>query len=149
MRLGPIALVTVALAAPAAAQQIQPLPPQWQGVAEDIALDEWLELVEGRTVFYRIGEDHFAREHYPPNSSTLYLEDDMGGCMEGLWTYLERSRAYCFSWPTGLSCFRHLRAEDDLVILPVTPDGVPTGSSVQGIYDIETQPFTCDAPALS
>ncbi|RED12320.1 hypothetical protein [Pontivivens insulae] len=149
MRLSLTMAVLVMAALPAKAQDLPPLPPELAGLAEDIPLGDWLDLVSGRTVFYRIGDDHFAREHYPPQGSTLYIEDDFGRCMEGQWTHIPETGAYCFDWPVGLYCFRHLRAEDDLLILPVTPDGVPTGSSVQGVYDIQTQPFTCDAPALS
>ena len=108
-----------ALTTPALSQELPPLPPALQGLAQDIPLADGLDLVDGRTVFYRIGEDHFAREHYVPQSSRLYIEDETGQCMEGQWTHIPQTGAYCFDWPSGLFCFRHLRAEDDLLILPV------------------------------
>lgn len=131
-------LITLALPALALAQdKIRQIPP-----------DEWEEMTEGRTVYYYIGQEYFGREYYLPGSNAVRFEHVSGQCLEGVWTHLEESFAYCYRWPGDTPCFLHFEEGGQTLIQPVTPTGEPTGSSLQRVERIEVAPFTC-GPAVT
>ncbi|MEM8657575.1 MAG: hypothetical protein AAF813_07050 [Pseudomonadota bacterium] len=106
----------------------------------DISVEEWRDMVQGRTVTYNAGGQFWANEVYHPSTNHVMIQVADGTCMEGTWSY-ERG-TYCFAWidaPT--SCFRHVREGGEILIIPIV-DGAPAGSvqTVAGVSDI---PLKC------
>ncbi|MEM8789479.1 MAG: hypothetical protein AAGE76_14560 [Pseudomonadota bacterium] len=108
--------------------------------ATDIAPAEWRDLVQGRTVTYRIGDQIWAQEAYDRSTNSVAIRLADGTCMEGTWTHVEGS--YCFDWSGGeFSCFRHVRAGEEILIIPVV-DGVTAGT-IQTVGGVSDLPLSC------
>ena len=136
---GAFVLGQAAAAEERAAQEVEPV-----SVMNDIAPEEWRDMVLGRTVTYRIGHDLWAREAYDIKSNGVAIRLADGTCMEGIWTWDEG--AYCFYWSSGeISCFRHVRAGGEILIIPLV-DGEPSGT-VQTVDGVSDAPLAC-GPAL-
>ena len=134
------------LAPPAAAEETPADPPaDLAESGEDIAPEDWRALVEGRTVWYRIGPDLWGRERYAVGADRVIFQFADGRCVEGAWTYAEPW--YCFDFgdamPGGAPhCFRHLRHDDGLWVLSVT--GEP-----QAVERIDSTPLGCGPDVVS
>lgn len=104
-----------------------------------VPLEEWRALTDGRTVVYHLDGELWGREFFHPGGgrATFLFRD--GACMTGAWTYADG--LYCFAY-SGLDCFRHLRRDGRLVIVP---EG---GGATQTVEAIESAPISC-GPALS
>ncbi len=112
--------------------------------------EEWRALVDGRVLHYEANGGYVGREYYLPGSNRARFESADGTCGDGVWTYLEESRAYCFRWPWGTFCFHHLeRADGTLAISTVTPAGDPVPSTPQDIVSITKDVFICGTENLS
>lgn len=111
------------------------------GGMADIALDDWRDMVRGRTVTYSIGGDIWARETYDTGSDTVWIRLADGSCMEGIWTWADG--VYCFDWTSGeFSCFRHVRADGQILVIPVLEDGTGIGT-IQTVTQISDVPASC------
>lgn len=111
------------------------------GGMTDIALEDWRDMVRGRTVTYSIGGDIWARETYDTGSDTVWIRLADGSCMEGIWTWA--AGVYCFDWTSGeFSCFRHVRADDQILVIPVLEDGTGIGT-IQTVTQISDVPASC------
>lgn len=116
------------------------------GGLEDIAPDEWREIVGGRSVTYHIGGVFWAREAYDPGSDAVVIRMADGSCLEGTWSW--RGGEYCFAWRAeGTSCFRHVRNDGEILIIPVV-DSLPTGD-IQTVADIGDAPVNCGSGLTS
>lgn len=112
---------------------------------QDITVEEWREMVLGRTVTYRIGPQVWAQEAYDVNSNAVAIRLADGTCMEGTWTHLDN--VYCFAWiDTETSCFRHVRDDGEILVIPIV-DGEPSGA-VQTVAGVSDLPLAC-GPNLS
>lgn len=107
----------------------RPIPPE-----------EWRALTEGRTVTYTIGGRLWGREFFHPGGERATFLGADGACMTAPWAYAEG--LYCFGYG-GLHCFRHVRRDGDILILP---EG---GGPEQAVEGVETAPISCDAPLSS
>ena len=111
------------------------------GVATSlIPLEEWDSMVRGRTVTYRIGQEVWAQEVYAPHGNAVWIQLSDGTCMSGTWYHVRDT--YCFDWDPALSsCFRHVRRDGEILIIPVV-DGEPAGD-IQTVAAINDLPLTC------
>ncbi|WP_316014783.1 hypothetical protein [Roseobacter sp. HKCCA0434] len=124
------------LAAPACAQD-----------GRDIPLAEWRAMTEGRTVIYRIGPEVFARETYHPGGQVVSILYADGTCLEGTWRFIEPASAYCFSWPNGKFCYRHMEDAQGLYVLPVDESGARDARwEIQRIEGISERTVSCEIP---
>lgn len=113
--------------------------------AEDIPVEEWREMAEGRTLTYEIGGELWAMERYRPGSNEVRLQFHDGSCIEGTWEYT--APLYCFHWEgEGTSCFRHARLGDEILIIE-TENGIETGA-VQVMTGVSNVPLAC-GPAVT
>lgn len=112
----------------------------------DIPPDEWRSMTRGRTVTYLIGTDLWAREAYSNQHNGVLIRMSDGTCLEGIWTWTDGE--YCFDWSSGeFSCFRHVRTEDGIMIIPVV-DGVEMGT-VQTVDSVSDAPVSCGPVPVS
>lgn len=133
-----LALCFVLITAPLAAEQ--------SGGLEDIAPEEWREMVEGHSVTYNIGGAFWAREAYDPASNAVVIRMADGSCLEGTWNWTEG--VYCFAWRgQGTSCFRHVRSGDKILIIPMV-DGLPSGA-IQTVAGVSDLPVSCGSGLTS
>lgn len=133
-----LAVCFVLITAPLAAEQ--------PGALEDIAPEEWREMVEGHSVTYNIGGAFWAREAYDPASNAVVIRMADGSCLEGTWNWAEG--VYCFAWRgQGTSCFRHVRRGDDILIIPMV-DGLPSGA-IQTVAGVSDLPVSCGSGLTS
>lgn len=130
-----IAAVLLATALPAASLGETPLP-------DDLAVpvEEWRRLTEGRVVWYSLGGVHWGREyfHRGRNVATFVAYD--GTCMTAPW--IEADGIYCFAY-SGLDCFRHVRREGQLTVLPL---GGGQPQTIEKITD--DGPLSCEPPLM-
>jgi hypothetical protein len=106
-----------------------------------IPLEEWREMVEGRTVWYALNGQHWGREYFHPGKdSATFLARD-GQCVTAPWAYAEG--VYCFAY-AGMHCFRHVRRGEEIVVIPIEGDGAE-----QTVERIDDTPVSCEAPLSS
>jgi len=106
----------------------------------DIPLQEWRDMSLGKTLTYSIDGQFFALERYSTSGDAVMLQLSDGTCYSGSWTHNETS--YCYFWEDNPAvCFRHVRAEDEIMILHLD-DGVETGE-VQTMVGISDTPLVC------
>lgn len=111
------------------------------GGMKDIPIDDWREMVRGRTVTYSIGGDVWARETYDTGSDTVWIRLADGTCMDGVWTW--NDGVYCYAWSSGeFSCFRHVRSQGSILVIPVLEDGTGLGT-IQTVTQISDVPASC------
>jgi hypothetical protein len=127
-------LLTLALAAPAAATDAQPgdVP---------IGLDEWRALTGGQTVWYSLDGRHWGKEFFHPGRDSATFVTADGDCVTAPWIYADG--LYCFAY-AGLDCFRHVRRGDRMLAIPFDP-----GGQEQVIERITDTPLSCEAPLAS
>jgi hypothetical protein len=135
--LGLAAALCAGLAAAAGAQT--PARERLAEAGEDIPLAEWREMVEGRTVWYRIGEALWGRERYRGDGTVTFQFPD-GECLEAAWFH--DPPWYCFDFGGALGggpphCFRHLRLDGELWALGLS------GGAPQRIERIDSAPLAC------
>lgn len=112
----------------------------------DIPRDEWVNLVRGRTVVYKIGPNVWAFESYPMSGPFVSIQLADGTCMDGTWEHVDGT--FCFRWENReYSCFRHARDGREILIIPVV-DGVQSGT-VQTVSDITDAPVGCGHDLVS
>lgn len=139
-------LILLILAPSLRAQDIIPNMLERIEAAEDISRLEWLSMVAGKTVTYKISDDFWAREIYDTRSNKVSIAMADGSCMNGTWTH--SGVEFCFAWEDNdLVCFRHARSGDDILIIPMH-DGVPSGS-LQTVHDISDTPLPCGPELVS
>lgn len=144
-----LALCLALLAAPAGAETLAarpdlPFSERLATEARDIGPAEWRRMVEGRTVWYRIGPVLWGREHYHPGTNRITFQFTDGTCVEAVWDYADPW--YCFDFGPALEgagphCFRHLEHEGRLFALG-------RGGEPQEIDRIDGAPLSC-GPAPS
>lgn len=112
----------------------------------DIPKEEWVSMVAGRTVVYKIGLDLWAFETYSRDSNFVSIQLANGECMDGTWNHIDGT--FCFAWDNReYSCFRHARAGEEILIIP-TVDGQPAGTT-QTVSDITDAPMPCGPDLVS
>jgi hypothetical protein len=107
---------------------------------EEILLDEWRQMTEGRTVHYSLDGRHWGREHFHPGGVTATFMTADGQCASAPWTYA--SGVYCFAY-SGMDCFRHVRRGGRLFAIPLG------GGAEQEIVRITAEPLSCEPPPVS
>lgn len=144
---GIIGCMTLALGAlPLTAQEADPKVEA--EITRDIPLEEWRDRALGRTVYYSIGGAPFGREYYAPDGRGVVFQHVDGTCLEGEWTYRAEIAAYCYLWPTSVSCFRHVERDGETLILPVETDGSRSAEPAQSVDRIAPVPLSC-GPAVT
>ena len=134
------AVCAAALLAQAVAATESGAPEQGDVAQPGIAPAEWRAMVRGRTVTYQIDGQAWAQEAYDLTTNAVAIRLIDGTCMEGTWSYTDGE--YCFAWTSGEhSCFLHVRAADQILIIPVV-DGVQSGT-IQTVGGISDAPLTC------
>lgn len=105
-----------------------------------VPVEEWRRLTEGRVVWYALRGAHWGREyfHRGRNLATFVARD--GTCMTAPW--VEADGLYCFAY-SGLDCFRHVRRDGQLMVLPLG-DGEP--QTIEQITD--DGPLSCEPPLM-
>lgn len=112
---------------------------------EPIGLTEWREITRGQTVYYQIEGQLHGREYYWPGSDHVTFQHSSGACADARWSY--DSGVYCFHFDRP-HCFRHVRRDSRIVIVPVEPDEDGTLTE-QTVVRIVSTPFTCEPGATS
>lgn len=107
---------------------------------EPVPLAEWRALTEGRTVWYAIDGEHWGREYFHPDRDSATFMTRDGACVTAPWAHAEG--LYCFYY-TGMECFRHVRRDGRLVILPLS------GGGAQEVERIDDAPLSCEPPLSS
>jgi hypothetical protein len=104
-----------------------------------VPVEEWRSLTEGRVVWYSLGGAHWGREYFYRGRNLATFIGHDGTCMTAPW--IEADGVYCFAY-SGLDCFRHVRRDGKLFVLPLG-DGQP--QTISRITD--DGPLSCE-PAL-
>ncbi len=139
-------LAALLILAPLACHATEPGGAAEGAVREDIPEEEWTALASGRTLSYTIDGRLWALERYAPDSRRVTLQFYDGSCLEGVWEYT--APHYCFHWEgQGTSCFRHVRAGSEILVLE-TQGGVETGA-VQVMGGVTDTPLSCGEPFTS
>lgn len=130
------------LAVPASAAE-GTAPAEDAGALRDIPPADWRQMTRGQTVTYRMGGEIWARESYALSGDTVAIRLADGTCMEGVWSWTDGT--YCFAWSSGeLSCFRHVRADGEILVIPTD-----SGGAVQTVSDISPGPVACGPAPVS
>ena len=117
-----------------------PLYAQEAGTPIDIPVEEWREMALGRTLTYQINGQFFALEEYFPSGNRVSLQSHTGECLSGTWSHSGTN--YCYDWgKDGASCFRHVRANGTIMIIPVD-DGNGQGT-IQVMSGVSDAPLQC------
>jgi len=125
--------ITIAAAAAAAAGEILPGD-------QEITVEEWREMTEGRTVWYTLDGAHWGREYFHPGRDSATFVSADGDCATAPWVYADG--VFCFAY-TGMDCFRHIRRDGVLLAVPLS-DG-----ATQVIEKITDGPLSCEPPLSS
>ena len=107
---------------------------------QEISLQEWREMTEGRTVWYSLGGVHWGREYFHPGRDSATFVSADGDCATAPWVYADG--VFCFAY-TGMDCFRHIRRGGALLAVPLS-DG-----ATQVIEKITDGPLSCEPPLSS
>lgn len=100
------------------------------------------------TVYYALDGLFFGRESYSRGINLIHFQTSDGRCVDGTWFNDSQRRAYCYAWPSQLTCFWYIERDDEVLVIDV--DGGQTG-----IWDIETVSsiaeggFTCHSVLTS
>lgn len=106
-----------------------------------IPIEEWRAMTRGKTVWYALDGAHWGREYFHPDRDVATFLGRDGQCLTAPWAYVDG--VYCFAYG-GLHCFRHLRRDGEIVVVPVEGDGAE-----QTVERIDRTPVSCEAPLSS
>jgi hypothetical protein len=130
-----LAACLVAAAVPLSAQSSDVMPGD-----TPVPVEEWRALTEGRVVWYSLDGRHWGREYFHRGRDVATFVAEDGTCMTAPW--VEAEGIYCFAY-SGMDCFRHVRREGELIVLPL---GDGAAQTIERITD--DGPLSCE-PALS
>ncbi|MGB0499454.1 MAG: hypothetical protein ACPGID_14030 [Rubricella sp.] len=108
-----------------------------------IPVDEWIDMVEGRTVYYFIEGRFFGQEYYFPGNRFARFQHVSGVCLEGTWDYRPRDFAYCYHWGHDSPCFQHVEREGEIKVLILDP-GPDTVLEEQTVMQVVDGGFSCE-----
>jgi hypothetical protein len=132
-----LAVVLMLFTAPATGQIVAPATPDdLAEIGEDIPLDKWLGMTEGRTVWYYTSGALWGREYYHPGAGYVTFQYYTGECRQARWSFADG--IYCFDFRDGPPhCFRHLSEHGRIWALPVN------GGAAQAVVFIDDSRPDC------
>ncbi len=102
--------------------------------------EEWLSMVEDRTVYYEIAGNYHGKEYYEPGSNRVVFVFASGECSEGAWR--QQNGVYCFDYGS-IYCFYHFERDGQTFIRDVERGGE------QRVAQITNEALSCQPEIIS